>query len=127
MRTKPKIEIDLCEVERLAAQGLTQEQIALCLGISARAYQYKKKDDAEIAAAVKRGQARGISTVTNKLFELCEEGNLGAICFYMKTRGGWSEKQQVEHSGPDGGPIKAQIDATLTPDEAYRKMLGKDG
>jgi DNA-binding CsgD family transcriptional regulator len=34
MITKPKIHIDLKQVESLAANGLTQEQIAAALGIS---------------------------------------------------------------------------------------------
>ena len=49
MQTKPKIPIDIAKVEMLAAQGLTQEQIADVLGISARTLTYRKKESAEIA------------------------------------------------------------------------------
>src|SRR5918992_4855615 len=86
------------EVERLAAQGLTQAQIALCLGIAEDTLYEKKKQLAEFSEAIKRGQARGIQTVTNQLFELCREKSLGAICFYLKTRGqgNWTERQAGE-------------------------------
>lgn len=30
-------------------------------------------------------------------------------------------------AGKDGGPIKAEVTVTLTPEEAYRKMLNGDG
>ena len=92
--TPPPLE----EVERLAAQGLTQAQIALCLGIAEDTLYEKKKQLAEFSEAIKRGQARGIQTVTNQLFELCREKSLGAICFYLKTRGqgNWTERQAGE-------------------------------
>ncbi len=43
MITKPKIHIDLKQVESLAANGLTQEQIAAALGISETTLTPKKK------------------------------------------------------------------------------------
>lgn len=122
MAAKPRLPpIDLEKVEQLAAQGLTQEQIADCLGMSPRAYHYSKSSDAEIAAAVKRGQAKGVAVVTNKLFEAARGGQAWAICFYMKTRGGWSEKHVMEHTGKDGAPMEITrriIDgkATVVPD-----------
>lgn len=35
----------------------------------------------------------------------------------------FGDKVQQEVSGPDGGPV--QIDATLSPSEAYKRMIGK--
>ena len=96
MQTKPKIPIDLAKAEALAAQGLTQEQIADVLGISERTLYARKKDSAEFAEAIKRGQAKGIALATNKLMEQVREGNLGAICFLLKCRGAWSEKLKIE-------------------------------
>lgn len=105
--------LDLEKVEQLAAQGLTQQQIADCLGISDRTLYERKRTSAEVAEAIKRGQAKGVAVVTNKLFEAARGGQPWAICFYMKTRGGWSEKQQVEHSGVQGVivvPAKNDLD-----------------
>ena len=96
MQTKPKIPIDIAKVEMLAAQGLTQEQIADVLGISERTLRNRKKESADFADAIKRGQSKGIALATNKLMEQVREGNLGAICFFLKCRGAWSEKLKIE-------------------------------
>ena len=96
MQTKPKIPIDTARVEMLAAQGLSQEQIADVLGISERTLRNRKKESAEFAEAIKRGQSKGIALATNKLMEQVRDGNLGAICFFLKCRGAWSEKLKIE-------------------------------
>lgn len=36
----------------------------------------------------------------------------------------WREKVELEHSGPNGGAIKTDMNVTLTPSEAYLRMLG---
>ena len=53
MRTKPKIIPDLGQVEALAANGLTQEQIALALGISEKTLYNRKREFTEFADAIK--------------------------------------------------------------------------
>ena len=35
-------------------------------------------------------------TVTGRLYDLCLQGNLSAICFYLKCQAGWSETQKVD-------------------------------
>ena len=96
MQTKPKIPIDIAKVEMLAAQGLTQEQIADVLGINAATLYRRKREVQELQDAIKRGQAKGIAIATNKLMEQVRDGNLGAICFFLKCRGAWSEKLKIE-------------------------------
>lgn len=96
-KTKPAIEINLAEVERLAGQGLTDQQIADSLGISRRTLANRKKDSAQIAQAIKRGKAKGIETVTNALFhKITKERNTTAIIFYLKAQAGWKETQLIE-------------------------------
>jgi len=44
-----------------------------------------------------------------KLFEKIDEGNTGAIFFFLKCQGkyrGYIERQQHEHTGKDGGPME---------------------
>ncbi|HHF7111073.1 TPA: LuxR C-terminal-related transcriptional regulator [Haemophilus influenzae] len=95
-KTKPKIEIDLSMVESLAAQGLTNQQIADSLGISERTLQNRKKDNAEFAEAIKKGKAKGIAVVTNALMKKIKAGNVAAMIFFLKTQGGWKENNQLE-------------------------------
>ncbi|OKQ02289.1 LuxR family transcriptional regulator [Haemophilus influenzae] len=95
-KTKPKIEIDLSMVESLAAQGLTNQQIADSLGISERTLQNRKKDNAEFAEAIKKGKAKGIAVVTNALMKKIKSGNVTAMICFLKTQGGWKENNQLE-------------------------------
>lgn len=95
-KTKPKLEIDLSVVESLAAQGLTNQQIADSLGISERTLQNRKKDNAEFAEAIKKGKAKGIAVVTNALMKKIKSGNVTAMIFFLKTQGGWKENNQLE-------------------------------
>lgn len=98
-RTKPKIDIDLTKVEALAANGLTQQQIADSLGISERTLQNRKRDSAEFADAIKRGRNKGIAFVTNSLMNKIKSGNVTAMIFYLKTQAGWRETKELEVSG----------------------------
>jgi len=102
MITKPKIQIDLKQVESLAANGLTQEQIACALGISESTLTKRKKENTDFADAIKRGKAKGIALVTNKLMESIKGGNMTAMIFFLKTQAGWKETNVQEHTGKDG-------------------------
>jgi len=93
---REKIELDLQQVEDLAAQGLTIEQISTCLGVSERVFYQRKSESAEVAEAVKRGRERGVAFAASQLQNMIAQGNLGAVIFYLKAKGGWSEKQIIE-------------------------------
>ena len=95
MRTKPKKEFDLAEVERLASLGLTREQIAASLGASVSTIYGRLRDDEEFSDAVKRGEAQGISAVASRLMEQINEGNTTAMIFYLKSRAGWRESSEI--------------------------------
>lgn len=99
------IEIDLKQVEALASQGMTHEQIAYSLGVSPDTITRRKKESADFAEAIKRGQAKGIAIVTNKLMAQCKDGNTTAIIFFLKARAGWKETERLEHTGKDGDPL----------------------
>ena len=105
MITKPKIHIDLKQVESLAANGLTQEQIASALGISERTLRSRKGEIADFADAIKRGKAKGIALVTNKLMESIKGGNMTGMIFFLKTQAGWKETNVQEVTGANGDPI----------------------
>ena len=109
MITKPKIHIDLKQVESLAANGLTQEQIAAALGISERTLRSRKGEIADFADAIKRGKAKGIALVTNKLMESIKGGNMTGMIFLLKTQAGWKETNVQEHTGKDGTALQAPV------------------
>ena len=92
------------KVERYAAQGLSQEQIGLMIGCSKKTVERRKKDNDAFDAAIKRGQARGISQVTNVLFEKALEGDNTAMIFFLKNRDrvNWADQQQIEVTAKKG-------------------------
>lgn len=89
------------KVEALAARGLTKEQIAHSLGISYNCLNETTKRDKEFNEAIKRGQAKGISIISNALFENAKNGNTTSQIFYLKTRAGWTEKVEHHHTHED--------------------------
>lgn len=105
------IKIDYERAEYLAGQGLSKKQIAYCLGIGESTLYEKQKKDPEFMEALKRGQAKGLETVTNALFESAKDGNVTAQIFYLKNRDpeAWKDRRQNEHSGLDGKPIEFNL------------------
>ena len=120
MITKPKIHIDLKQVESLAANGLTDEQIALALGISRTTLASRKRESEQFVQAIKKGKAKGIAVVTNKLMESIKGGNITAMIFFLKTQAGWKETNVQEHTGANGAPIQTQ--ATISKDDIKQAM-----
>jgi hypothetical protein len=96
---RKKIEIDLVEVEKLAAIGLNEQQVADSLGISVPTLERRKKESEDFVSALKRGKAKGIAQVANNLFQQSKSGNVSAGIFYMKNRAGWKDKTETEHNG----------------------------
>lgn len=97
-----KFEFDLNLVEQYASEGLTEEQIAQCFGVSRSTITHRKADDSAFSAAYKRGQAAGIQKVTNALMNQVANGNTTAMIFFLKSRAGWKETnvQQFEGDAP---------------------------
>lgn len=98
------------QVEKLASQGLTLEQIAHVLGISYDTLNRRSKELSEFSEAIKRGKAKGIAQITNKLHEKALEGDNTAMIFYLKNRDpeNWQDVQKREHTGKDGGAIQSE-------------------
>lgn len=111
---RPKIEIDILRVEELAAQGLTQVEICLCLGISEKTMERRKAEQTVLAEAIKRGKAKAASEISNVLYRMAQGGDLGAIVWYEKTRRGLSDRAHVEHVGEIG--IKGYVTKDASPD-----------
>ena len=91
------INIDIEQVERLASQGLGNTQIARALGVSWDTLDRNRKRSAEFEDALKRGQARGLATVTNSLYQSANDGNVTAQIFYLKNRDSkaWADKVET--------------------------------
>ena len=118
-RTKPRIDIDLAEVERLAGQGLNQIEIAHNLGIHESTLQHRIAENPEFPAAIARGRSKGIALATGVLHEILQctdtRAKLDAAKFFLARRAQWSETVQNEVSGPNGGALEISI--TISKDD----------
>lgn len=132
---RPEFEITdevLRKVEGLAAQGLTQGQIATCIGMAVSTLCDKKNKYIEFSEAIKRGQEKGIAQVTNALFKKANDGDNIAMIFYLKNRDPdqWKDRKEHTHSGDPKNPIKTEvITTTMTEKEAmlaYARMIKDD-
>lgn len=109
----------LARVEAKARKGLSMEQIADCLGVS-RATLFKNKAiNKDFADAIKRGQSKGLDSVTNALYQAAIGGNITAQIFYLKNRDAlaWQDRRQLDQTTQK---IKrpSQIDSKMTPQQA---------
>lgn len=124
---RPPIEItpDICQkAQSLAAQGMTMDQIALCLGMGERTLYEKKAKYLQFSQAIEEGQAKGIGIVTNALFQrakgysheeekiFCSEGHVTRVTVikyyapdvtaqtkYLTNRAGWKDKTELDIPG----------------------------
>lgn len=123
MKTKPRIEIDLAKVEALASRGLTKQQIADALGVSQTTFYARQKESEEFEEAIKRGQAKGVASVSNKLYESAMRGEAWAVCFFLKTKGGFKETQKVEMTAD----VKTtEVELTAKQKATLDKVLDED-
>jgi len=110
--TKP---IDYEKLYNLAKIGLSEEQIAISLGISVSTITRRKRDDEQFDRTLKAGKQAGISAVTNSLFEsaTADKPNTSAQIFYLKNRGGWRDRTEVDANVSGGIEVTHDIDAAL--------------
>jgi len=82
-----------------SAAGMSQDQIAAAVGMERHTLEKHCSDE------LRYGATRCNARVVGKLFDKCMKGDTVSLLFWCKTRLGWNEKQQIEHTGKDGGPI----------------------
>lgn len=109
----------LAKAEALAAQGLTQAQIAKSLGMGESTLYEKIKEFPEFLKALDGGKAKGLAKVSTALFKLIDAGHFPAVRFYLITRDkeNWSETIQIDATVEDitdhAANARAKIEAGL--------------
>ena len=97
---------------------MTDEQIASALGISRTTLASRKRENEQFVQAIKKGKAKGIALVTNKLMESIKGGNMTGMIFFLKTQAGWKETNVQEHTGS----VKIGAIKDLTDDELKAEL-----
>lgn len=81
-------------VRALAGFGVIHDDIARQVGCEPKTLRKHFRDELD------RGSVEATAKVAQSLFQMATTGkNVAAAIFWMKCRGGWREKSQVEHSG----------------------------
>lgn len=91
-------------VEHYVALGYTQPQIAALMGKSEDSLQRYCRAELDL------GQLRVNAKIGGKLFQRAMSGDTASLIFWAKTRMGWRETVQHDHSG--------EIGITISPDDA---------
>lgn len=126
---RPKVRIDLDELEKLAGLQCTDEELAAWFRVSARTIA-RRRSSPKFRESLDRGKARGKVTLRRHLWKLANAGNVAAAIFLSKNILGYKDVGSIEHSGPAGGPIQIASKpdlSQLTPDELkqLRAIAGK--
>jgi transposase len=104
------------QVTVYVAVGISQEQIALLLGISIDTVQRHFRTELDNGAPLANAKVAG------KLFNEAMQGNVTCMIFWLKTRAGWREVNRVETTFPDGVPATIE----LTPEERAAWAAARD-
>lgn len=108
--------IDYEKLYNLARMGLSEEQIATSLGISASTITRRKRDDEQFDRTLKAGKQEGITAVTNQLFNSAtdpDKPNTSAAIFFLKNRAGWRDKAEVDANLTGSLAVDHDIDSAL--------------
>ena len=107
-------------VETLAAYGTPEEELAATIGehgIDPKTLRKYFRHELNV------GATKANSAVAQTLYKMATSGTYpAATMFWLKCRAGWKETNILQHSGPNGGPIKItndELNKTIT-DELAR-------
>lgn len=118
-------EDEIIQIEALACT-LNLDQIADYFGISRRTFGRIAESNPEIGARYKKGKARIIRKVANRLIDLVDKGDKAAIIFYLKTQAGWRETVDQNITQTTLSFTKEQLDELTTSElEALKKAYQK--
>lgn len=87
------------QVEALAGYGVRQDEIALYLDIDPKTLRSHYREQLD------KGVVKANVSVARSLHKQAVEGNVAAAIFWLKSRAGFREKQEVEVTGVAGGPV----------------------
>lgn len=119
--SKPK-DIDLEIVMKCAALGMTQAETASYVGLCRASFYSRMAKDPALQEAWEMGKSQGVFKAASALSEMVEEKVPQAVFFFLKCKGGWSEKNEVNVNGS----IEHQINLKEMTDDQLLKIAGDE-
>lgn len=110
-------------VQLHATIGTQHHTIADILGIDPKTLRKYYRDELDLASA------KANATIGGALFNKAKGGDTAAMIFWMKTRAGWRERQEIDHTSSDGTMTPKAVTLNMTPQEAaeaYAAMINPD-
>jgi hypothetical protein len=104
----------LPHLEKLAANGLSAEQIARVLGMPETLLGQAVAYYPEIYHALSGGRARGINEAAATITANAAKGDTAAAKFKLQTVGGFTTKVQLVQSAPNTGQQEAPVKSDTT-------------
>ena len=102
---RPKVKIDLAELEKLCGLQCTDAEIAAFFGVSTRTIVRRRRVQ-KFNESMENARAKGRVSVRRALFKLANAGNVAAAIFLSKNLLGYRDVVNTEHTGLAGGPIQ---------------------
>lgn len=94
-------------VKAMAAAGIHQSQIAKCIGeygVAEKTLRLHFRKELDLS----KDQVTAVAM--SKMVAAMNAGEAWAICFWMKCRAGWQERQILEHTTPEGArPVQIEV------------------
>jgi hypothetical protein len=94
-------------VQLHATIGTTQAVIADILGIDGKTLTKYYREELDQALA------RANASVGGALFNKAKGGDTAAMIFWMKTRAGWREKNEIDHTSSDGSMTPQVVERVI--------------
>lgn len=91
---RPVIQIDYPAIIRMAKQGMALDSIADRLGVDRKTLSNHMAKMPELRAAYNAGVADLVDLASGKLRSMVEAGDLGAVIFTLRTKGGFTVPKQ---------------------------------
>jgi hypothetical protein len=101
---RPRVKIDLAELEKLYGLQCTDKEVAAFLGISVKTLE-RRRQIKKFAETMEQAKAKGCISVRRMLFSQGAKGNVAAAIFLAKNVLGYRDVLRNEQTGADGGPI----------------------
>jgi hypothetical protein len=117
---RPPIEIDQEDFEKLCVMQSTLSEIAGWFDCSVDTIERwcKRVYKCTFADIYKQKSAKGKISLRRWQWKRAESGDKTMLIWLGKQHLGQQDKQEIEHSGPDGGPIEIR---SMSDDELERK------